>query len=385
MMGMLSVNLASCGSDDDDEPTPPERLSVTPTEISLLSQAGSSASFTITTNTRWTVSCMADWLNLSAKSGEGNYTITVTATSKNAASANERTAQILVQAGSLSQVITVSQMAGLSKVQAIPTNIVALCNGIAWDVEDIEAARSYKVLLFSEEEYEDTKKIDLFDLLDSPDVESHPLTNQSRIAYCHDKEHYYGYGRSIVGNTVYYICTLAYDDGGMPGEVVATKVKTPAAVDSDNDARTFVSFSGGNVSGDIFSFFFNCEKMGLCDTYHVIMGNMDALYSPVLYAFEIKYYLEHGEMHWSAKQAGMKIITNRPNNDTFTYSTDFYDLLGCPFVFCYTWGMYKDGRFSSCITGGELNVLEESDIKKRKMPRNFKSEKPMVFKDLSAK
>jgi hypothetical protein len=75
-------------------------LSVTPSDINLLKNANSSASFTINTSGLWTAECPASWLNLSSKSGDGRTTVTVTALSDND-SAETRKAIVTVKSGEI--------------------------------------------------------------------------------------------------------------------------------------------------------------------------------------------------------------------------------------------------------------------------------------------
>lgn len=83
-------------------------LSVTPSDINLLKNAYSSASFTISTSGLWTAECPASWVNLSSKSGDGRTTVTVTALSDND-TAEKREAIITVKSGEIVQQIAVSQ------------------------------------------------------------------------------------------------------------------------------------------------------------------------------------------------------------------------------------------------------------------------------------
>jgi YD repeat-containing protein len=88
-------------------------LDVSGTLFRLLASA-TSASFTITSGCRWTISEDADWLTLSQTSGSGNATITVNATANGSAN---RTAAITINYGSgLTKTINVRQSGALGTI-----------------------------------------------------------------------------------------------------------------------------------------------------------------------------------------------------------------------------------------------------------------------------
>ena len=63
--------------------TPTYHLSATPTTLTLDAASGSNGSIAITSNTSWTISGSADWLQLSTTSGSNNGTVTFTTKSAN--------------------------------------------------------------------------------------------------------------------------------------------------------------------------------------------------------------------------------------------------------------------------------------------------------------
>jgi hypothetical protein len=86
-------------------------LSVSPTSVSVAAAAGSTGTFSITSNTSWTVSDNQTWLTVSPTSGSDNTTVTVTAQENTDTST--RSATVTVSAtGAASQTVTVTQAAG---------------------------------------------------------------------------------------------------------------------------------------------------------------------------------------------------------------------------------------------------------------------------------
>lgn len=110
----IGMPLTSCG-DDEDEPTPAPpvvSLSVNPNSISLVSDRGAAATFAIECSGQWHVSEVPQWLNLSAVSGVGNTSVTVTTLSENA-TASIRSCTLLVTSDEVSASVEVSQLGSL--------------------------------------------------------------------------------------------------------------------------------------------------------------------------------------------------------------------------------------------------------------------------------
>lgn len=80
--------------------------------------AGGDKTVTVTCNDAWTVSCTADWLTVSPKSGEGNGSLKVTAPENT--TFDVRPADITVTAGDKSQTIRVNQLAVLPSLAMAP-------------------------------------------------------------------------------------------------------------------------------------------------------------------------------------------------------------------------------------------------------------------------
>ena len=85
-------------------PTP--TLSVTPKTLSFI-DAGETKTITVNASAAWTAQCDASWITLSAASGTGNGTITVTAPAYE--DEQPRTAKIFFVSGALKKTVTVTQ------------------------------------------------------------------------------------------------------------------------------------------------------------------------------------------------------------------------------------------------------------------------------------
>lgn len=85
-------------------------LSLSPEVISLAQESGSNQLVTVSSNVDWTVSCPADWLNMSPDEGSGNETFSVIANGENAGTVS-RSATVTVQGGGLNRSVIVTQSA----------------------------------------------------------------------------------------------------------------------------------------------------------------------------------------------------------------------------------------------------------------------------------
>ena len=153
-------------------------------------------------------------------------------------------------------------------------------------------------------------------------------------------------GNRIEEKTSYYFVSVAYDKNGEDGMLQEMKIKTPSYYNVDNDA--WVSYD--NVQANIDEgFWFDAKKEGYCNTYHMIYGISNTYYNKVVFAFEINYFTKNKTKHWLAENEQMEIVTDYPNNHTFTYYTYYLPIY--PICFAYSWGIFKDGKPSSDIVG----------------------------------
>lgn len=108
--------------DDDDV------LKVTPMDLSLGGAKGEISSFRITANTMWTISGQADWLSVSAHSGDGDTEIMLETLSANKTE-RERSVTLLIQGEKQSQSVTVTQLPGSKSLYVSMSNPVILSDG----------------------------------------------------------------------------------------------------------------------------------------------------------------------------------------------------------------------------------------------------------------
>ncbi len=294
----------------------------------------------IITQTTWKISDVPSWLNINQQ-GEGTTTIKVTTKSANETDESRR-AELKVTAGDKTVIVTVTQDAGKPVCYVEPINVVALYDEICFELSATSNVNTFKFGYLDENEYK-------------------RMTEKEIIAYVEEGEmnkfadDYIFFPGGFEDNTKYYICTIAYDENGDAGELKYATITTPQYTNYDNDA--FVSFSDLSYGDD--GFLFTVTKEGFCDTYHLIYGNIATSvegYSRSLYAFQIKYFINKGEKHWFAENWGLEIVTDYPNNHTFSCYT--YTIPYLPVIVIYGWGVFKDGSLSSDLIGGQWDVSE---------------------------
>ena len=115
------VSISGCGEHGEREPE--ITMKISPDSLAF-SSSGGEKSFTIISNTSWTVSSnmnwMDDWLEISPTSGSNNGTVTVKA--DNNTLANERSATITVSGADITQSIEVTQQPGTPVVLTVSTD-----------------------------------------------------------------------------------------------------------------------------------------------------------------------------------------------------------------------------------------------------------------------
>ena len=114
LLWIMMVCFWSCSSEGEDIPEPTPKPDSNKIEISgsvpTMEQKGSTATITFTTNAAWTasVSSSTSWLKVSPTSGvAGTHTLTFTTAEND--TYDERNAAVTIQAGSVSKNITITQ------------------------------------------------------------------------------------------------------------------------------------------------------------------------------------------------------------------------------------------------------------------------------------
>ncbi len=128
------------------QPAASPELDVSSTTLNLGAAINSTGTFSIYSNTSWSVAKSESWLTISSTTGSGDKTLTVTATQANSGTAS-RTATITVSAtGATDQTILVTQLGTAASLLVSPTettlgaasgsvNYLTITSNISWTVE----------------------------------------------------------------------------------------------------------------------------------------------------------------------------------------------------------------------------------------------------------
>lgn len=315
----------------------------------------------ITSNVAWTASGIPSWLSVSPSNGNGSVQMEVYPTSEYL-SASDRDATITLSGNGVSAQIVVKQKGPLSDVKVIPSNLVSLYNQIGWNLIEEGKVNKFHWLCISDQEMSRMTDKELLEAL--LNEESNKFVDDYMFFPAYDSNN-----RRITEKTSYYICTVAFDVDDNRGEVVKSKVTTPAYLDADNDA--WVSFPSDEILYGSSGFQFTAKKEGYCDTYHVLYGNLPSEYTypAVAFAFEINYYAKNKKKHWLAENWELEIVTNYPNTHSFSYIT--YTLDNYPLITIFARGVFKDGKESSDMTGGQWDVSGNGAPKKISRPKEL--------------
>lgn len=361
--------LTSCGGDDGDDsvnventsPSSPENyITVNGVESASLVFAGDFGGkggdnfkqyVSVVSNVAWSITDAPDWLSISPSNGNGTVQIEIYPTSENATS-SPRTATVrLSSSGGLSATIDVKQNAGKPLCVVEVANEVALYNRICWEYSIGGEVNTFNFLLLSEREYE---RMTDKEMIEEMNAQEPMKFSDSYIFMTGYDSHLY----KITENSVYYIVSLATDAEGKTGELTKKKIITPAYIDATNDAWVYFD----NITSGPLGFKFDTKKKGYCNTYHLIYGTLSVLKDPAIYAFQINYYLKYKKKHWYAEDWDLEIITNYPNDNTFTYVS--LDMSDKPICAAYAWGVFENGTLSSDLMGFQWDTSANNIIHK---------------------
>ena len=133
LLALGVFSLAGCGG-GEDEIVVSLKISGLDAPFDANADAQSYAQeLSIVCNSDWRISGIPSWLNVSASSGTGNYTVKVWPNAKNDTE-RENVAELVVVAGDKMETKTVRQSAGVdANLTVTPNKIVVLANAVGFD------------------------------------------------------------------------------------------------------------------------------------------------------------------------------------------------------------------------------------------------------------
>ncbi|MDE6247452.1 MAG: BACON domain-containing protein [Muribaculaceae bacterium] len=249
----VGATISSCGKDDDDEPA---TLSINPTSVSLISTAGSSANVEVKCSGVWSVTNYPEWINLSASSGNGNTSITLTALTENN-TASARTGIISFVSGDLTAQLSVSQVAGLqSGLEVNITDEVILVNSATFKLSfgpkvDYILSGYFNA---SSAGWSDDKILEALQNADPMSADTETIT-----------------ASSLDSGTSYVQCFVGYDSKGNHGEIIRRTFETPYYSNLDNAPYADIE----NVRYNSTTWYWTTNINAAADVYYQIYQSGD--------------------------------------------------------------------------------------------------------------
>ena len=192
-IALATTSLVACGGGDDGPtPSPTANVHITPNSVSLLCNEGSSASVYIATEDVWQISDCPDWLHLTALSGQGGTSVTLTAKTENFSS-TARTATLTVTTSVSSATFVVTQDKYFQEgLDVSLSNMTIMSDGFAADMTFGNKAIGYREAYFTESDIRSKTDRDIYNMLmqkteynKTADITySETVAPQSTIIYC---------------------------------------------------------------------------------------------------------------------------------------------------------------------------------------------------------
>lgn len=367
---MATVTFASCTDDDDkdltkliEQETKETVLAVTPTNLSMSSKKGEKASFSIRTNSRWTISGQAEWLSISANSGDGDTQINLETLRSNESS-EPRDVTLVVKAGDATQSITVTQEPGAKPLYIRIKDETIMSDGYYADLEFVGNVKGFHYACY----YADGVKAWTDDDF-KRDLET-------ETAFSPDKYNYADYVLPAP-NTNYVYVAVAYNDQKEYGPIFKHEFKSKS---SSTSYDAFV----GNFKQEATRWTFNVNMNAYCDSYYPCYitddysGNdatalaylfVNGDLSSAFFARLIEESIKTQNME-PAKRDGSMQISRRSDQTA---------------IFFWTWGRNAQNVFSGNIQWDYCNSYSSSRAPKRQAPAvdenggiEMKADKPTI-------
>lgn len=347
----IGVLMVACG--DDDEPAS-SQLRVSPSSISILSGEEENASFNIMCNGEWKVRCDADWIHLSAHSGEGDATIIVSSKSANKTS-KVRETEILVSTDDTQTTVTVSQEgSAIVDCEVTPVDILLLANSVAFQIEFGSNVDYYYTgyLEASAAGWTDERILETM-------KKNFPERNP-------EKDEIIGFG-DMEPDTEYLIVTVGFNSNGKPGEIVRKNIRTRKIPNN----YPYVTIDDVGYKSSTNKYVWSTVMNGSTSKYYMFASsssetvNLLRKAAPAVVAFLINIQKEEEDTPWA--QSSTFSMTRESNS-----------------LYIATWGMDANGLWSPVINEGIWTASSRSLSKSSSSkPETFTSIKLSEIKDIN--
>lgn len=333
-------------------------LSVSPSQLELGREKGSTSMFSIQTSEQWTISGVPTWLKLSGISGTGNTSITIETTEENK-TASTREATLTVTAGKKTAQAKVVQEGLDANTSVKIADNFSLSNGVFFDFEFGKSVNGFVCELYTASYYDSFMNDE--STYDELIAEDPSTVNPSEPFWT-----YWTINNNP--NTEYVLCAIAYKNNGREkewGPMLKKRVKTmPSATNYD------VKIGSITYTSSRFNYTFykqqRCHHFYSLNTKNAYAEFYNS-YPDIYLAYLIKEYIKN--------QSNYDYSLNDGNYYVSRESSDYALLV-------WAWGVNDAGEFSNNLNRSYLNLSSSGAEARANAP--MVSDKP-VRHDVSKK
>lgn len=354
LLSLLSVALfvcigfSSCSKDDEPEPEQPKPFllvnGVESTSLSFGPNSGVTYKQTvkISSNVRWTMTGVPEWLSVSPTNGNGEISVEIYPKTNNNVDDGTRTAELVLVSSEASAKIEVTQESDLDPdAYVTPQNIITLYNGIAFDyVFGKNVSYYYRG-------YMDKK-----DVASMTDSEVIAVLEQNFARFTKNDNEVASFSGLDEGVT-YMVYTVGYNKDGKRGKLTKTEIKTKTL--QNNEPMAWID----DPTTDGSYWYWAIEKSATCNSYYMLTtNNMDfAIADDVYQAWMIDYNIRKGQI------------------SEFLNGGNWYASNTNGFIAIMTWGLDKKENFAGKISWNYGAVNSSSSKKIQNRSQNKKTDK----------
>ena len=347
----MSVCLSACHKDDNH---PNNTLTVGNYDINFVcgdekNFQGDTKTLQIRSNSEWRITDQPEWIALSSTTGNGEQIVTLTTRSFNNSS-NPRTATLTISTtdGSSSANVALTQEAGLiAECAVIPTNIISLYNGIAFDY-DYGKNVTYFYRGYLEKSMVGTmSEAEIIETLESY-FDRMPVNYNSFTDFA-----------GLTENTAYYIYTVGYNNEGKRGELTRMEVSTKKLLDNWtlNEPMAWIS----NITQDASYWYWDITKGTRCRTYlEGVTQDWDlAFASDVCQAWLLDYWRRTSQIYEYENPEPLRLAKNGDCCAIFTWGKDNAGV----WASCIDWS-FSDNSYMSPSANAPTKTKQSNNVPK---------------------
>lgn len=372
----VSVTLVSCSKDDDG---PTVEYAVDPAEVVLTSERGAGGSFAINftgkAESSWRITQIPDFVTVYPQSGTGSGTVRITANENNNGN-NPLEGLITIQVDDASvktKTVKVVQQ-NLEGCYTEPTNILQMCDGLAFNWEFGPNTKYYYWELISQNDYSRMSQSEILKKVATGNVSDRCVPDNTD----------YACNYNLNANTQYVVVTVSYAEGDRQGEVVATPLSTKPTTNQPLAEINDMSYYTDNSNNYYYGW--TSKKNTYCSQYYTYAAASTSLFwtyylldegAYSMVAWLIKNEIQkNGEDHTTSINQGFAYYPFNNGRDQFYAAqvndgTTYFSALpySDKYFFVLTWGTGANGELSGKMDANwyEFTNTDSSSAKSGKL------------------